>query len=228
MNDTTRRTSIDIRRIRTDVDTQSREGINYETVYEYAEEMREGREFPPLEVVEDPVTHDIVLVDGRHRLAAKTLLEHTHAECNVRQGSMDDAKIAAAGSNLQHGLRRTEADKRKAVHLLLSTAEGQSWTPARIAQHCQVPLSLVEAIVVSTPWEPPQGLYGVDDLAKPPRPDYAREDAAKTKERAWRSARKFLRFVDKLEMDAVEFLREVMEELAKAKKKPRSESGVEG
>jgi hypothetical protein len=43
-----------------------------------------------------------------------------------------------SSSNAEHGRPRTNADKRKAVRLLLADAEWGQWSDREIARHCQV------------------------------------------------------------------------------------------
>jgi hypothetical protein len=61
----------------------------------------------------------------------------------VRQGSQRDAILFSVGANDQHGLRRTNADKRRGVETLLRDAEwrdnGDNW----IAKQCGVAQSFV-------------------------------------------------------------------------------------
>ena len=42
-----------------------------------------------------------------------------HIACDVRDGTLSDAILYAAGANKLHGLRRTNADKRRAVEMVL-------------------------------------------------------------------------------------------------------------
>jgi len=49
-----------------------------------------------------------------------------------------DALLYSISFNAEHGLPRTNADKRKAVRLLLADAEWGQWSYREIARHCQV------------------------------------------------------------------------------------------
>jgi hypothetical protein len=79
--------------------------------------------FPPVVLFVDPkgVHH---LADGYHRCAAAEAAGLTEIAAEVRQGTRKDALLYAVGANASHGLKRTNADRRKAVMLLLADA---SW-----------------------------------------------------------------------------------------------------
>jgi hypothetical protein len=56
----------------------------------------------------------------------------------VRKGTRRDAILYAVGANEGHGLRRTPADKRKAVLTLLEDPEWSKWSNYQIAEACKV------------------------------------------------------------------------------------------
>ncbi len=128
--------SLPLSQIRTDGGTQPREYLNELVLEEYVEAMAEGAAFPPVTLFFDGVHH--WLADGFHRFfAAKkygvdTLLAETH------QGTRRDAILFAAGANATHGLRRTNADKRRAVMTLLQDEEWQRWSNREMARQCGV------------------------------------------------------------------------------------------
>ncbi|MCL2000844.1 MAG: hypothetical protein FWG74_05375, partial [Planctomycetes bacterium] len=64
----------------------------------------------------------------------------------VRSGTFRDALLFAAGANAGHGLRRTNADKRRAVEMLLGEPECVGWSNEQIARHCRVGPHLVAEI----------------------------------------------------------------------------------
>lgn len=123
-----------------DVSAQVRD-INEDVVKEYAEAMEKGDKFPPVEVMQaedddDALLTPPVLVDGRHRLEAAKHNGNDTIKCKVKRGTMQDARLAAAGCNATHGLRRTNEDKRRAVEVVLEIQD--NWTDSRIAMHCGV------------------------------------------------------------------------------------------
>jgi len=107
-----------------DAGTQTRAHIDENTVAEYAEAMRRGDHFPPLVVFQDD--GNFILADGfhRHRAARRAKLKSLFAE--VRHGSRKDALKFALGANHKHGLRRTNADKRRAVEMAIAEFENLS------------------------------------------------------------------------------------------------------
>ena len=120
--------------IRTDAGTQSRAAINETTVAEYAERMIAGDRFPPVVVFLN--NGDYLLADGFHRLLAKRLAKFEWIDAEVRQGTRLDALKYSLSANHQHGLRRTNEDKRHAVEIALREFPG--WADRAIAQMCGV------------------------------------------------------------------------------------------
>jgi hypothetical protein len=64
----------------------------------------------------------------------------------MRQGTRRDAILHAAGANAAHGLRRTNADKRRAVETLLRDEEWSKWSDREIARLCAVSHPFVSQI----------------------------------------------------------------------------------
>jgi uncharacterized ParB-like nuclease family protein len=115
---------------------QSRTEINEGTVSEYAEAILEGADFPPVLVYFDGISY--YLTDGYHRLFAHKRAEKVSILCNVVQGTLRDAVFHSTGVNTSHGMRRTYADKRKAVMTLLDDFEWEGMGNGQIAKHCHV------------------------------------------------------------------------------------------
>lgn len=135
---------INIEAIRIDGGTQSRTEINNEAVAEYAEAVRAGTEFPPVVVFHDGA--DYWLADGFHRYHAHKHAEKASIAADVRDGTKRDAVLFSLGANGTHGLRRTNADKRKAVQTVLADAEWAQWSDRKIAEVCGVGHPFVAAI----------------------------------------------------------------------------------
>lgn len=145
------RTMLDPAVIRIDGGTQMRDGLNDATVTEYAEVMREVRgwaSFPPCVVFYDGAKY--WMADGFHRYAAFGRAGLTVMgllmPAEVRSGTRRDAVLHAAGANASHGLRRTSADKRRAVATLLEDEEWRQWSAAEIARRCKVDDKTVAAV----------------------------------------------------------------------------------
>ena len=125
--------------IHTDPDVQVRARMDEEAVEEYAERMREGDTFPPVTVFNDGVHR--WLADGFHRLAAARHAGLETISAKVKAGGRRDAIKYALGANLCHGLRRTNADKRRAVEIALKEFVDSS--DRQIAELCGVGNQLV-------------------------------------------------------------------------------------
>jgi len=136
--------TINIQSIIIDKGTQSRAQISEETVSEYAEAMHGGDQFPPITVFHDGV--DYYLADGFHRLHALKRLGKTSIAANVESGTLRDAILFSLSANNNHGLRRSNADKRKCVETLLDDFEWQAMSTREIASLCCVSGQLVEAV----------------------------------------------------------------------------------
>jgi hypothetical protein len=132
-----------IAKIRRDGGTQPRAVLDEATIAEYAEAMRRGDEFPPVDVFYDGT--DYWLADGFHRLAAAESLDGLNVlnPANVHQGTRRDAILYSTGVNENHGLRRSNADKRRAVTRLLTDPEWSRWSNREIARQAKVSLDLV-------------------------------------------------------------------------------------
>lgn len=131
--------------IRRDGETQSRAEICERTVQEYAEALRDpNRVFPPVIVYNDGVDH--WLADGFHRVAAWELIGRAEVPVDIRQGDRRAAILHACAANAAHGLRRTSADKRRAVTILLQDAEWSKWSNREIARRCGVSDALVRDV----------------------------------------------------------------------------------
>ena len=139
--DATRPATIRNEAIKVDGGTQMRAQLDAATVTEYAESMADAGwgKFPPIIAYYDGT--DYWLADGFHRLAAfRSLANYSDAliPADVRSGTRRDAILHAAGANASHGLRRTNADKRRAVETLLRDDEWTKWSNREIARRCAV------------------------------------------------------------------------------------------
>jgi len=151
--------TLEYTQIRTDGGTQMRAGLNEETVEEYAAAMLEAGgwgTFPPAVVYHDGANY--WLGDGFHRVAAFTKAK-VEAWANQERGNFSEelpvivhagdrraAILHAAAANSDHGLRRTNADKRRAVETLLRDEEWSQWSDREIARRCRVSHQFVSNI----------------------------------------------------------------------------------
>jgi len=139
--------TINIKTIRTDGGTQSRVEINNEIVTEYAEAIKAGAEFPAVVVFNDGV--DNWLADGFHRFHAHNQAGKTSISAEIHQGTARDAVLFSFGANGTHGLKRSNADKRKAVQTMFSDTEWAKWSSNAIAKACCVSHTFVDSVRLS-------------------------------------------------------------------------------
>jgi hypothetical protein len=127
---------------------QSRTEIDEATVSEYAENIKAGDEFPPVLVYFCGVHY--WLTDGYHRYHAHRRAEKVSILCEVVHGTQRDAILYSTSVNATHGMRRTHADKRKAVMTLLDDFEWMQMSNQEIAKHCAVSISFVSNLRTSS------------------------------------------------------------------------------
>lgn len=148
--DTGRPVDVPVGIIKTDGGTQMRAGTDDATVFEYGQAMIQANgwgSFPAVVAYHDG--KDYWLADGFHRVAA--FLESFPdpkrvIPVEVRAGTRRDAVLHAAGANASHGLRRTNADKRRSVETLLRDEEWRQWSDTEIAKRCAVSQNFVSSV----------------------------------------------------------------------------------
>jgi hypothetical protein len=100
---------------------QSRVDFNEDTIQDYADKYELGVEMPPVKVVKTK-EGKYLLADGFHRYEAvlrDTPSKKATINAIVTTGEIADAQYISITSNTEHGLYRTNADKRKAVKMAL-------------------------------------------------------------------------------------------------------------
>lgn len=120
---------VDVESITRDPALQVRAGIDPATARKYANDMKAGAEFPPVELAE---TEDgtLLLVDGWHRMEAAHVINGQRAvEATTRAASRQEAAGWACMANLTHGKQLSDRDKRRALALYITarkhrTADG--------------------------------------------------------------------------------------------------------
>ncbi|MBM4020188.1 MAG: hypothetical protein FJ288_18025 [Planctomycetes bacterium] len=132
--------------IRLDGGTQPRVRIDPETVREYAERMKAGDRFPPVQVYFDGTDH--WLSDGFHRVKAAGEAGIKSIQAEVWEGTRDDAFWMSLAANKDHGLRRTNEDKVRAVKAALATRP--KFSDRSIAEHVGVSHEMVRKHRLST------------------------------------------------------------------------------
>lgn len=139
--------AINLAAIRLDGETQSRAEINNEAVAEYVDAIKDGAEFPPIVVFFDGATY--WLGDGFHRVHAFRTAGRASINADVRDGTQADAQLFSYSANTGHGLRRSNADKRKAVLGTLSHPATNDWSDNKVAKHCGVSVPFVGTVRAS-------------------------------------------------------------------------------
>jgi len=141
---TTKISELPLDSIRIDGGTQARVQINDDTVQDYCSDMFGSAEFPPAIVFFDGSDH--WLADGFHRFLAAKRAHRDSLLVEIRDGAARDALLYAVGANLDHGLRRTNADKRHSIEILLKDEEWSGRARNWIAEQCRVSDGLVASV----------------------------------------------------------------------------------
>lgn len=123
---------IDIAKVQTDRATQSRAAMDNDTIAEYTEAWKNGEKFPPISVYWDG--EFFWCDDGHHRTISAKLAGKTTINADVKDGTRRDAILASAGANARHGLKRSNADKRRAALILLNDEDWSKWSDRAIAE----------------------------------------------------------------------------------------------
>jgi len=128
---------IELSKIRIDGDTQSRVKLNDEWVGELTEKLLEGKvQLPPVKVYFDGKHY--WLGDGFHRYHANKKAGIKLVECDSTNGTKRDAKIYSWKANHDHGLPRTNEDRRAIVMEALKDIEYCEKSDREIAEACEV------------------------------------------------------------------------------------------
>lgn len=130
--------------------TQPRAAMDADTITDYADAMVAGAEFPPiivfaLDTDEDVEDYVYYIADGWHRLNASRAAGFTGISAVVHYSPAPEREAleSALKANVNHGLRRSVADKRRSVELALNDDEWSQWSNNQIAKLCGVSDKLV-------------------------------------------------------------------------------------
>ncbi len=137
-------------------------GLDEPTVIRYMEAALAGEDFPPCVVYFDPLSKTHRLSEGFHRHEAFRRANIKQYDCIIRQGDRRDARLNACGSNSTHGLARSNADKRRAVEIVIE--EYPSWSNPRIAKIAAVSAEFVRSV---RPTEQDEAREGSDGKSQP-------------------------------------------------------------
>ena len=136
------------RKVRVDAlrrDVWARASLDENAVEEYADAMRTAQaKFPPVVVFDERGT--LWLADGHHRVEAARRAGRKVIRAKIHAGGRREALLHACGANAAYGVRRTNADKRLAVTLMLRDKEWRDWAGRVIARCCAVDEGLVRKV----------------------------------------------------------------------------------
>jgi hypothetical protein len=136
---------VEISLLREDGGTQPRAQLDEETVDQYAEAMAAGgANFPPVVAFYDGENY--WLAGGYHRKAAARKNGFSVLRTEVKQGTRRDALRYSLGTNAEHGLPRSNADKLRAVRTALEDEEWGRLGNHEIARMCAVTAQYVGII----------------------------------------------------------------------------------
>lgn len=138
----TKNLSIDL--LRTDGGTQMRAELTQEVYLDYRDKWIAGVEFDPVDVFYDGSTY--WLADGFHRFYGAREAKRASIPCRIHNGTQRDAILFACGANAEHGLRRTNPDKRRAVEALLNDEEWCKWSDNKLAEKAAVSVNFVGVV----------------------------------------------------------------------------------
>jgi hypothetical protein len=125
--------NIRIEDISVDQDVQVRASLCTDTIKDYSEVIDE---LPPVTVFDDG--QNLYLADGFHRYMAAKQAGRVTISAERVIGSKRDAILFSCGANSEHGIKRTNADKQRAVERLLADQEWSQWSNSEVAKAARV------------------------------------------------------------------------------------------
>lgn len=128
----TEMTVLNIKLIRMDCGTQSRDANDQEHIDFLAEQLQNGETLPPITVVHDGLEY--YLADGFHRVLAHIKIGKASIKCDVITGTLRHAIDLSGMANKTHGLNRSHATKRKQTLIYLEDFEWSELSDRVIAK----------------------------------------------------------------------------------------------
>lgn len=161
--------AINISDIDTDSSVQVRAKIDPDTVAEYTANIEAKKApLPPIVVFGPDSRGKYFLSEGWHRLEANRRAGRTTIMATIKDGGWKDALEHALGSNAAHGLKRTNADKRRAVELALK--HWPTWSNRAVADKCGMDESTVRDLRPTCGIPAPETVTGKDGKQYPAHP----------------------------------------------------------
>ena len=133
-----------------DDELQPRAELDQDAIDDYALAFEEAdnrwpESMPPIHVFQDE-GGVLWLADGWHRVHAAKKRGVETVVAMIHKGDRRAALIYSTGVNDEHGLRRTNEDKRRAVTTLLKDEQWSKKSVREIASQCKVSRPLVESV----------------------------------------------------------------------------------
>jgi uncharacterized ParB-like nuclease family protein len=171
----TEMTILNIKLIRMDCGTQSRDANDQEHIDYLAEQIQSGETLPPVTVVHDGLEY--YLADGFHRVHAHIKLGKASINCDVVTGTLRHAIDLSGMANKTHGLNRSHATKRKQTLIYLEDFEWSELSDRVIAKKVGVSHPFVAGLRaelngdVKKPQAAKQSKAAKKTFQKPPEPE---------------------------------------------------------
>lgn len=134
---------LDRKLLRKDGGTQPREKLDRKHIDDLVRDWKRGAKFEPALAYYDG--QDYWLIDGYHRNAALEELDESKILISVRCGTLSDATWHSYSVNQHKALKRSNADKQRAIIGALKHPYGASRSNVQIAEHCGVDEGTVRA-----------------------------------------------------------------------------------
>jgi N6-adenosine-specific RNA methylase IME4 len=125
-----------IDRLECDMELQPRAKLSRGRIEDYARDMAAGARFPPVVAFYDGDRY--WLADGFHRRQAAEMARLSKISVDAREGGRRDALLHSLGANAKHGFRRSNADKQRAVDIMLNDPGWSGWSDSQIARQISV------------------------------------------------------------------------------------------
>lgn len=145
--------------IRLDLGTQMRAFMRSELIQEYKTILDDEGDLDAITLFDDGMMK--ICVDGFHRIETYKLANRTEIPAEIKQGTLQEAILFAAGVNTKHGARRTLEDKWSTVRKILAYPEWSILSNRWLALKCGVSITFigrvreqVEGEEADPPWPP--------------------------------------------------------------------------
>lgn len=129
-------TWLPIAQIRRDGQTQPRQGMDEDVINDYVTALTDGTQFPAIDVMFDG--KEYWLFDGFHRVESHLRSGRTEIAVKIHQGTLDEAQWRSYAANKDHGLRRSTADKERAIRAALRHPKAPALSNRELARHLGV------------------------------------------------------------------------------------------